>query len=66
MKKIEVTLGDLREAWYAMECPTNFNDFVQDYEEDPEYDVINTWICSENCIDDEWDDIEKKLSIDYL
>lgn len=43
MKKIKITLGDLREAWYIMECPCDFEEFVQSYLEDDDYEVINTW-----------------------
>lgn len=41
--KIKITIGDLREVWYIMECPCDFEEFVQSYLEDDEYEVINDW-----------------------
>lgn len=42
-KKIEITLGDIKEVWYIMECPCDFEEFVQSYVEDKDYKVINDW-----------------------
>lgn len=39
--KEKITMGDIREAWYIMECPCDFKEFVQSYLEDDEYEVIN-------------------------
>jgi hypothetical protein len=41
MKKIKITMGDIKEAWYIMECPCDFKEFVQSYLEDDEYEVTN-------------------------
>lgn len=42
-KKIEITLVDIKEVWYIMECPCDFEEFVQSYVEDKDYKVINDW-----------------------
>lgn len=39
-EKIKVTLGDIREAYYIMECPCDWKDFLESYLEDDEYEVI--------------------------
>lgn len=44
-KKTVVSLGDLKELWYLMEKPCEFNEFVESYIEDEEYEVIGSWVC---------------------
>lgn len=53
-KKIKITLGDIREVWYAMEKPCAFKDFADSYIEDEDYEVINSWTCSVVIEDDEY------------
>ena len=55
-QKTQVTLGDLKELWYMMECPCSFQEFVASYDEDDDFDVINTWVCFNIGVDDIEDD----------
>lgn len=48
MKKIVVSLGDIREAWYIMECPCAWKDFLESYTCDKQYQVINDWAIYNN------------------
>ena len=72
-KKIKVSLGDLREVWYMMECPCDFKEFVESYREDKNYEVVNSFVCvyafDDTSIDDDEDyedDIDRRLDENNL
>ena len=67
MKKTKITLGDIKEAWYIMECPCEWQEFLESYLEDDEYEVSNSWIVTiYDAEDDEEDEIDKRLKEENL